>query len=178
MESSEGDVDSDLMDYLLASSDGESRSSSDSSAGASSDSSDSSNPPPDAYKLRNKRTSTAERRAAVANSRFNKYLLSASEDEMTETGICDPTTYEGKRFRWRFRVPYSLFLEPVEEYKEHVTKVAGRPWKGFYDLRLLILGALRVLGSSVAFDLIQELNEISEETNRVFFHKFIAWGRG
>jgi hypothetical protein len=97
---------------------------------------------------------------------------------MTETGVWDPTSYAGKRFRRRFRVPYSIFLEIVAEYKEHVTTLAGRPWKGFYDLRLLVLGALRVLGSGVPFDLIQELNEISEETNRVFFHKFIAWGRG
>jgi hypothetical protein len=145
---------------------------------SSDSSSNSSAEDPLVFKCQMKQSTAIERRTAVTKGCSDKYLLSANDHEMTKTGIWDPTSYVGEWFRRHFWVPYSLFLEIIAEYSEHVTTQAGRPWECFYDLHLLILGALRVLGSGVSFDLIQELNEISKEMNQVFFHKFIAWGHG
>ena len=47
----------------------------------------------------------------------------------------------------------------------------------YYDKQILILRALHVIGSEVSFDLIEELNGTNNETNRVFFHNFLRWGR-
>jgi hypothetical protein len=110
----------------------------------------------------------------VVNSRLNKYLINDHNNEANGAGIWDPITYDGKQFRRRFRVPYSIVAEIVEEYKLDFPKKRS---KKCYDTRILILVALRVLGSVVTFDLIEKLNAVDEETNRVFFHKFTRWGR-
>jgi hypothetical protein len=123
---------------------------------------------------RTARLTWAERHTQVENSSFNSYLKNADENEMDGTGVWDPTCYEGRQFRRRFRVPYTIFLELVEEYKLDCSKLRST---GPYDERLLVLGALRVLGSGSPFDLIEELNCIDKETNRKFFHRFVNWGR-
>jgi len=47
------------------------------------------------------------------------------------------------------------------------------------DIELLVLGALRVLGSGCSFDIIEELSNVDEVTHRNFLHfKFCKWGRG
>jgi hypothetical protein len=56
----------------------------------------------------------------------------------------------------------TIFAEIVEEYKLDFPKKQS---KKRYDIRILLLGALRVLGSGVTFDLIEELNAVDEETN-------------
>jgi hypothetical protein len=80
----------------------------------------------------------------------------------------------GKRFRRRFRVPFPIF-------EQLVTMVRSQNWfaenadcigRSAAPLELKILGVLRVLGRGTCFDGIEELNLISEETNRTFFHNF------
>ncbi len=47
--------------------------------------------------------------------------------------------------------------------------ICGRP---VVPLSLKVLGTLRVLGRATCFDGISELSNVSEETHRIFFHKF------
>lgn len=45
-------------------------------------------------------------------------------------------------------------------------------------LSLLVLGALRILGSGCTFDAIKELTCVSQDTHRNFFHNtFCTWGQ-
>jgi hypothetical protein len=88
----------------------------------------------------------------------------------------------GKLFRERFRVPYPKFLELVQFAKDanlRVNAETKNPIKrssasgtASVPIQLLVLGALRVLGRSISVDGIFELNGVSEEVNRVFFHRF------
>jgi hypothetical protein len=43
-------------------------------------------------------------------------------------------------------------------------------------VELLLLGTLRYLGRGLTFDDLEKYRAISEETHRVFFHKFIDFG--
>ena len=44
-------------------------------------------------------------------------------------------------------------------------------------MELLVLGSLRYLGRGWTFDDLEEATGISEESHRVFFHRFISCGR-
>jgi hypothetical protein len=60
-----------------------------------------------------------------------------------------------------------------EEFSAHLdgkTDACGRPSS---PLSLLILSVLRVIGRNITFDDIAEVTNISEETLRIFFHKFV-----
>ena len=47
------------------------------------------------------------------------------------------------------------------------------------EIDLLLLGALRKLGSGCIFDVIEELKNVNEATNRKFFHeKVCRWVTG
>ena len=92
----------------------------------------------------------------------------------------DDGSREGMIFRRRFRVPYSLFEFIVEDVKrvhnipDLRISAAGVPG---VDVRLLVLGSLRVNASGCTFDLIEELTNVAEETIRTFYHdKFSTWG--
>ena len=84
------------------------------------------------------------------------------------------------KFRRRFRMPYRMYLELLEDAesgkwfpdvgKPDATGKAGAP------LSLLILGALRYLGRGWTFDDLEEATAISEERHRRFFHEFIRVG--
>ena len=68
--------------------------------------------------------------------------------------VSDPTTYEGKQFRRRFRVPFPVFLDLLEKtrdmgFADHRTDICGRPC---VPLGSKLLGVLRVLGRGVCFD--------------------------
>ncbi len=85
-----------------------------------------------------------------------------------------------KKFRRRFRLPYTQFTLFVDEAKRENwfprwmgKDAAGKPSS---PLELLILGAFRYLGRGFTFDDLEECTAISEEVHRVFFHKFIEIG--
>ena len=59
--------------------------------------------------------------------------------------------------------------------------VRGKSCSGWpkVDIELLVLGALRVIGSGCSFDAIEELTNVSECTHHKFFQtQFFPWGRG
>ena len=94
--------------------------------------------------------------------------------------IHDEYSREGRKFRSRFRVPYKVFLEIVDDVK----KTNGLPnfkvllnGKEGVHIYLLILGSLRALASGCTFDAIEELTCVSQEAHRVFFQdEFCMWG--
>jgi hypothetical protein len=80
----------------------------------------------------------------------------------------------GKRFRRRFRVPFPIFEQIVELVRSQKWFAENSDCSGraAAPLELKILGVLRVLGRGTCFDGIEELNLVSEECNRTFFHNF------
>ena len=107
---------------------------------------------------------------------FNTYL----SQEALQDGVRNDDSYRGKKFRRRFRVPYSIFLEICDDLKR-TNKVAdhGKDATGAETVctDLLVLGSLRVMGSGCTFDVVEELTNVHEETHRVFFHEqFCKWG--
>ncbi|CAB9525869.1 Plant transposon protein [Seminavis robusta] len=85
-----------------------------------------------------------------------------------------------KKFRRRFRLPYSEYLDLLETTESNDM---FRRWrskdatgKESSPLQLLVLGALRYLGRGLTFDDLEEYTAINEETHRQFFHVFIQFG--
>ena len=87
----------------------------------------------------------------------------------------DHLTLEGKQFRRRFRVPYTTFENIVAFVRSqgYFTEGDDAIGKKSYSLELKVLGALRVLGRGICFDDVAELTNMSAETHRVFFKKFV-----
>ena len=90
-----------------------------------------------------------------------------------------------KKFRRRFRVPFSAFISLLDMVKSPENQKYFGRWFGgtprqqkapSVPIELLCLGALRYLGRGWTFDDLEENTGIDEETNRQFFHKFIDWG--
>ena len=91
-------------------------------------------------------------------------------------------TYDSKpykKFKRRFRVPIELFdlllritrdSGEFSDKDKQILKTQRRSAR----LDLLLLAALKCLGCGHSFDTMSELNGISEETNRVFFHRYRA----
>ena len=108
---------------------------------------------------------------------WKKYIAPAVGDDCP---LRDQESCEGVIFRRRFRVPYTVFDFLVEDIKRvhelPTVKLTASRTPGV-DIRLLVLGSLRILASGCAFDLIEELTAVAEETLRRFFHdKFCRWG--
>ena len=79
-----------------------------------------------------------------------------------------------EKFRRRFCLPFSSFLEMVEEFPRWTRRRRKR--RSQSPLELLLLGSLRYLGRGFTFDDLEECTAISEEIHRVFFHQFIKLG--
>jgi hypothetical protein len=83
------------------------------------------------------------------------------------------------KFRVRFRIPYSNYLELLQWIRDD-TRFAR--WCGAKvnnkmssPIELLVLGSLRYLGRRWTFDDIEEQTAISREVHRSFFHAFIDY---
>ena len=82
-----------------------------------------------------------------------------------------------RKFRRRFRVPYPLFLLLLEELQSDTdggwdnkdsTGLESRK----VPLEIKLLAALRALGRGEVFDTLAEITFVSEDTLRLFFHKW------
>ena len=87
----------------------------------------------------------------------------------------DPQSFDGRCFRRRFRVPYSVFLQLVDfaealGFDRRPVDAAG---KNGAPLEIKILAVLQLLGRGLCFDDVALTTNISEEVIRVFFHDFI-----
>ena len=132
--------------------------------------------PPKLRKERERNQYTIEDRY---NSVFYKtYLLPSLAQDSTIRDISDRL---GAKFRKRFRVPFTVFEEICTDLR-NVHKLLEHRYdaKGEESIRisLLVLGSLRCIASGCTFDAIEELTCVSQDTHRVFFHKyFCTWGR-
>jgi len=82
----------------------------------------------------------------------------------------------------RFRVPYGTFLKLLKKVTDHplfsrwhLSKIVTQP--KLAPIGLLLLDSLRYLGRGWTFDDLEETTGISEEIYRLFFHKYIKFGR-
>jgi len=84
-----------------------------------------------------------------------------------------------KKFRIRFRLPYSNFEELSAECKASNLFMRWMSCDAVGQkatpIELLVLGALRYLGRGWTFDDIEECTAVSQEVHRVFFGKFIEF---
>jgi len=109
---------------------------------------------------------------------YKTYILPSLQDNAPINNV---STTIGRKFRRRFRVPFSVFLEICSS----INATHNLPDEKFdargqecVKLSLLVLGCLRILGSGCTFDAIEELTCVSQDTHRKFFHKyFCTWGQ-
>lgn len=102
------------------------------------------------------------------------YLDSPWWRMLQDQQVRDPSTYQGKTFRRRFRVPFPVYEDLLGKALElgfPRVPISAVGIKGV-PLELQVLGVLRVLGRGTCFDGIEELTGGSAECHRVFFHKF------
>ena len=86
------------------------------------------------------------------------------------------------KFRRRFRVPYGTFQKLLKEVTDHPLFSRWHPSKiviqpKLAPIGLLLLGSLWYLGRGWTFDDLEETTGICEEVHRIFFHKYIKFGR-
>ena len=89
-----------------------------------------------------------------------------------------PTTERRKKiFRRRFRLPYEVYLEMVDDVKNHelFTRWTHKDCIGVppSDIGLLLLGVLRYLGRSLTYDDLEEFTFISSEVHQQFLLHFL-----
>jgi hypothetical protein len=92
---------------------------------------------------------------------------------LDEASLLDTTSYQHENFRNRFRVPYTMFLEIVEECKEH--KVFGETIRvSKIPIEFKVLVCLRVLGRRTIIDEFDENLNIGRSTVTEFFRVFVT----
>lgn len=110
------------------------------------------------------------------SSTFSLFYLFPSG---TDSPLLHEDSNSAKKFRRRFRVPYSIFQSICADMRSLGLYVDGVDAKGTpkIQLELLVLASLRYIASGCAFDSLEELTCIDENTLRQFFHKkFCIWG--
>ena len=87
-------------------------------------------------------------------------------------------------FRYRFRLPTKAYYELLQDVKDEI-RIKSEYFKRWQHaplsqpeipLELLVLGALRMLGSNTTLDQISEVTYISKDTMNAFFREFCRWG--
>jgi len=91
---------------------------------------------------------------------------------ITSDQIRIPGSYQDRLFRKRFRLPFALFLEFVEECKEHNIFEEKKAGKIAVEFKIMI--ALRVLGRDECNDSVAEYLNIGESTIGPIFKQFLA----
>ena len=106
---------------------------------------------------------------------YKNYFVAPGE----ESPLRDEKTKKAKKFRRRFRVPYCVFESICADMRLSNLYQDGTDAKGEpkIELELLVMAALRYLGSGCPFDLLEELTCIGAGTiNKFFHHLFCVWG--
>jgi hypothetical protein len=92
--------------------------------------------------------------------------------DISHPDVSDPSTYKGKLFRRRFRVPFTLFADTIVprmrdagvfQQKRHVR----------IPIEVKVLLGLRVLGRDNDLDTMNEISGVSESYAREIFHQFL-----
>ena len=110
--------------------------------------------------------------------RLNSWDSVFGKDILLNSNIQNPQHLDGKRFRLRFRVPYSVFSGIVQMF---LTREGWNPsgahdsfHKPAHPIQIKIMCALFILGRGTDLDTVSMLSRISIGTLSQFFHHFCA----
>ena len=115
-----------------------------------------------------------------ANAPWQRMLDRAEES----SGVSNPDSMDGRYFRRRFRVPYSMFKAliqvmlddnwfPGDFEADGGGKYSVLGIKGA-SLHVKVLSVFRALGRGVCFDELYDGSGLSEAVTSTFFHRFVA----
>ncbi len=133
-----------------------------------------------AHQTRKRERNGLNRGAAKATSSWQRML---DANALKLNTIDDESSLDGKYFRRRFRMPFSLFQSLIGGMlRERWFPKFGPQGEGPLDaaknrgasLQVKVLSVLRVLGRGLVFDECQDGSGCGEEAVRVFFHAFVA----
>jgi hypothetical protein len=121
-----------------------------------------------------RRSPTKKTRKPYENHNRTKDLWQTVWGQMLQdASLAVEGSWINRKFRRRFRLPFSMFLEVVEECKEHnVFGIAVRKSKIAIEFKLL--SCLKILGRDLCADEIDENLNIGESTVNKFFKMFIT----
>ena len=134
-------------------------------------------PPEDKDSGRHHLTPKKQRAGGKEEEEENDVTKSTWYQQYVISDRCLTSFKRAKKFRSRFRMPIVSFRELVNDARANnwfphneVVNCAG---KIGHPIDLLMLGSLRYLGRGWTFDDLEESTNISAETHRRFFHRFI-----
>eukprot|EP00978_Attheya_sp_CCMP212_P021848 scaffold64230_cov41-Attheya_sp.AAC.2 len=93
-------------------------------------------------------------------------------------GVWDEGSYEGKEFRRRFRIPFGMFVDHLEELKlrfgdEFPQRVGEEHW---YPVELLVMGSLLQLATGMKPFWLELCTGVDSQTQRIFSQeKYFKW---
>ena len=127
-----------------------------------------------------KRTRRSRPHEPKANAPWQRML-----DEAENPGGCaDPNSIDGKYFRRRFRVPYSLFKAMIKvmlddvwfpgDFEQDGQGKCCKVGRQGASLQVKVLSVLRVLGRGICFDEAYDGSGLSETVNSRFYHRFCS----
>eukprot|EP00965_Chrysotila_dentata_P092956 3069148-Pleurochrysis_carterae.AAC.1 len=101
---------------------------------------------------------------------------------LQDPGITDPNSYEGKLFRRRFRVPYSVYmtlLARTQVERSFCDKSVGDGKRGppRHPVCLKVLACLYIIAHGVTFFTLSDMTFMSEKVLRTFYYTWMAWLR-
>ena len=91
---------------------------------------------------------------------------------LLNTATADIETWEGKKFRRRFRMDYRMFREVLVPMCKEIN-VFEMKISSHITIEFKILVALRILGRDNDYDTVSELSAIGESTCNEIFRKFV-----
>ena len=91
---------------------------------------------------------------------------------MRDPSMEDPNSFKARKFRRRFRMPWSLFKEHVEECRQH--NIFEMKYETKIPVEFRVLVALRILGRDACADEIEEFLNIGESTANYIFKQYIT----
>jgi hypothetical protein len=113
-----------------------------------------------------------QRRRYSSHNRSKNLWASEWGQMIISLRTSDPGSWENRKFRRRFRVPFEMFLDIVSEC--NLLEVFGKlRRRRKIDTEFKVLASLRILGRDVCCDKIEERLNISESHINFFFKQFL-----
>jgi hypothetical protein len=88
--------------------------------------------------------------------------------------IANPNSWEAKKFRLRFRVPWPLFLELVRKCRKEDANIFNSSNRSNVPIEFKILVSLRILGRDTDTDTVSELSGLPQSTSLYIFKDFCS----
>ena len=116
-----------------------------------------------------------------------RWRLDASKSpwwsDLQHPEVDDETSAAGRRFRHKFRLPYAMAMElvneaqAVKEFRDKPPGEGGGRGPPRHPLVLKVLAVLRHLGKGMDSESLEDAAQISKSTLKVFIPKFLRWMR-